>query len=272
MRGSRAPAPAGSSDSRTAAATAAIAGDRLAYGYLDLRRVLQGVMAEGGQLPLECIDVAGERLAQGGGTGQAVGGAGGVAGLDGLAPLAEQPVHPQLPRALRVGGGVGGVGGERRVRGGRGGRAGEVFERVEPTPGIVRPARAGIDRQIGPPVLRGLVHQAEPLQRERAVVERRQVPGLGDGPRPRSGTRGPDCGCPAPDQWPCPSSAWGASVLAATGGARSLVDAAGMRPTNASARAAPSARAVRFYVASGLLDRPEGAGKTALFIKTRRRG
>ena len=29
-----------------------------------------------------------------------------------------------------------------------------------------------------------------------------------------------------------------------------------MRPTNASARAAPSARSVRFYVANGLLDRP----------------
>jgi len=43
------------------------------------------------------------------------------------------------------------------------------------------------------------------------------------------------------------------------------VDAAGMRPTNASARAAPSARAVRFYVASGLLDRPEGAGTAATY-------
>jgi len=38
-----------------------------------------------------------------------------------------------------------------------------------------------------------------------------------------------------------------------------------MRPTNASARAAPSARAVRFYVASGLLDRPEGAGTAAIY-------
>ncbi len=44
-----------------------------------------------------------------------------------------------------------------------------------------------------------------------------------------------------------------------------LVDAAGVRPTNASARAAPSARAVRFYVASGLLDRPEGAGTAATY-------
>lgn len=56
---------------------------------------------------------------------------------------------------------------------------------------------------------------------------------------------------------------WNARGLAAhvTG----LVDAAGMRPTNASARAAPSARAVRFYVASGLLDRPEGAGTAATY-------
>src|SRR5687768_3608780 len=38
-----------------------------------------------------------------------------------------------------------------------------------------------------------------------------------------------------------------------------------MRPTNASARAAPSARAVRFYVANGLLDRPEGAGTAATY-------
>jgi DNA-binding transcriptional MerR regulator len=38
-----------------------------------------------------------------------------------------------------------------------------------------------------------------------------------------------------------------------------------MKPTNASARAMPSARAVRFYVASGLLDRPEGAGTAATY-------
>src|SRR3569832_2718058 len=44
-----------------------------------------------------------------------------------------------------------------------------------------------------------------------------------------------------------------------------LVDAAGMRPTNASARAAPSARSVRFYVANGLLDRPEGTGTSATY-------
>jgi DNA-binding transcriptional MerR regulator len=38
-----------------------------------------------------------------------------------------------------------------------------------------------------------------------------------------------------------------------------------MRPTNASARAAPSARAVRFYVSNGLLDRPEGTGTAAIY-------
>jgi len=38
-----------------------------------------------------------------------------------------------------------------------------------------------------------------------------------------------------------------------------------MRPTNASARAAPSARAIRFYVANGLLDRPEGTGTAATY-------
>ncbi len=56
---------------------------------------------------------------------------------------------------------------------------------------------------------------------------------------------------------------WNARGLAAH--ATALVDAAGMRPTNASARAAPSARAVRFYVASGLLERPEGAGTAATY-------
>ena len=38
-----------------------------------------------------------------------------------------------------------------------------------------------------------------------------------------------------------------------------------MRPTNASARAAPSARSVRFYVANGLLDRPDGTGTAATY-------
>lgn len=38
-----------------------------------------------------------------------------------------------------------------------------------------------------------------------------------------------------------------------------------MRPTNASARAAPSARSVRFYVSHGLLDRPEGTGTAATY-------
>lgn len=56
---------------------------------------------------------------------------------------------------------------------------------------------------------------------------------------------------------------WNARGLAAH--ATALVDAAGMRPTNASARAAPSARAVRFYVANGLLGRPEGTGTSATY-------
>jgi len=44
-----------------------------------------------------------------------------------------------------------------------------------------------------------------------------------------------------------------------------LVDAAGVKPTNASARVSPSARAVRFYVANKLLDRPEGLGTAATY-------
>jgi DNA-binding transcriptional MerR regulator len=59
------------------------------------------------------------------------------------------------------------------------------------------------------------------------------------------------------------SAPWNAKGLAAH--AAALVDSAGMKPTNASARAAPSARAVRFYVANGLLDRPEGAGTAATY-------
>ena len=56
---------------------------------------------------------------------------------------------------------------------------------------------------------------------------------------------------------------WNARGLAAH--ATALVDAAGIRPTNASARAAPSARAIRFYVASGLFDHPQGAGTAATY-------
>ncbi len=56
---------------------------------------------------------------------------------------------------------------------------------------------------------------------------------------------------------------WNARGLAAH--ATALVDAAGLRPTNASARAAPSARAVRFYVATGLMDHPEGKGTAATY-------
>lgn len=56
---------------------------------------------------------------------------------------------------------------------------------------------------------------------------------------------------------------WNARGLAAH--VTALVDAAGLRPTNASARWAPSARSIRFYVAHGLLDRPEGTGTSATY-------
>jgi hypothetical protein len=56
---------------------------------------------------------------------------------------------------------------------------------------------------------------------------------------------------------------WNARGLAAH--VTALVDSAGVRPTNASARAAPSARAVRFYVANSLMDRPDGAGTSATY-------
>lgn len=56
---------------------------------------------------------------------------------------------------------------------------------------------------------------------------------------------------------------WNARGLAAHVSA--LVDSAGVRPTNASARAAPSARAVRFYVANRLMDRPDGVGTSATY-------
>lgn len=56
---------------------------------------------------------------------------------------------------------------------------------------------------------------------------------------------------------------WNARGLAAHVSA--LVDSAGFRPTNASARATPSARAVRFYVANQLMDRPDGVGTAATY-------
>jgi len=56
---------------------------------------------------------------------------------------------------------------------------------------------------------------------------------------------------------------WNARGLAAH--VTALVDAAGIRPTNASARAIPTARAVRFYVATGLVDHPEGRGTAATY-------
>jgi DNA-binding transcriptional MerR regulator len=56
---------------------------------------------------------------------------------------------------------------------------------------------------------------------------------------------------------------WNARGLAAH--VTALVDAAGLRPTNASARSQPSARSIRFYVSHGLLDRPEGTGTAATY-------
>lgn len=56
---------------------------------------------------------------------------------------------------------------------------------------------------------------------------------------------------------------WNARGLAAH--VTALVDAAGLRPTNASARAIPTARAVRYYVAAGLVDHPEGRGTAATY-------
>lgn len=56
---------------------------------------------------------------------------------------------------------------------------------------------------------------------------------------------------------------WNARGLAAH--VTALVDAAGIRPTNSSARAAPSARSIRYYVANGLMDRPEGTGTSATY-------
>ena len=56
---------------------------------------------------------------------------------------------------------------------------------------------------------------------------------------------------------------WNARGLAAH--ATALVDSAGMRPTNASARAQPSPRAIRFYVSTGLMDRPDGTGTAATY-------
>jgi len=56
---------------------------------------------------------------------------------------------------------------------------------------------------------------------------------------------------------------WNARGLAAH--VTALVDSAGFRPTNASARASPSARAVRFYVANQLMDRPDGVGTAATY-------
>jgi DNA-binding transcriptional MerR regulator len=56
---------------------------------------------------------------------------------------------------------------------------------------------------------------------------------------------------------------WNARGLASH--ANALVDAAGIKPTNTSARAQLTARGVRFYVSTGLIDRPEGSGTAATY-------
>jgi DNA-binding transcriptional MerR regulator len=56
---------------------------------------------------------------------------------------------------------------------------------------------------------------------------------------------------------------WNARGLAAH--VNSLVDAAGIKPTNTSARAVLTARGVRFYVANGLVDHPDGTGTAATY-------
>jgi DNA-binding transcriptional MerR regulator len=56
---------------------------------------------------------------------------------------------------------------------------------------------------------------------------------------------------------------WNARGLAAQ--VTGLVDAAGVRPTNASARMAPTQRSIRFYIANGLLEHPDGAGTAATY-------
>lgn len=56
---------------------------------------------------------------------------------------------------------------------------------------------------------------------------------------------------------------WNARGLAAH--VTAIADAAGLRPTNASARAAPTARAIRFYISGGLMDRPNGLGTAATY-------
>jgi DNA-binding transcriptional MerR regulator len=56
---------------------------------------------------------------------------------------------------------------------------------------------------------------------------------------------------------------WNLHDLAAVAGA--LLEASGVRPTNAAARARPSDRTIRYYVAQGLMGPPEGRGTAATY-------
>ena len=57
---------------------------------------------------------------------------------------------------------------------------------------------------------------------------------------------------------------WGLRDLAGLAGA--LLDTANVVPVNAAARARPSERTIRFYVARGLVSPPEGRGTAATYV------
>ncbi len=56
---------------------------------------------------------------------------------------------------------------------------------------------------------------------------------------------------------------WNLRDLASVAGA--LLEASGVRPTNAAARTRPSDRTIRYYVAQGLMAPPEGRGTSATY-------
>jgi hypothetical protein len=56
---------------------------------------------------------------------------------------------------------------------------------------------------------------------------------------------------------------WGLRDLAALAGG--ILDASGIVPVNAAARARPSERTIRFYVARGLVSPPDGRGTAAVY-------
>src|SRR5215204_610781 len=56
---------------------------------------------------------------------------------------------------------------------------------------------------------------------------------------------------------------WGLRDLAALAGG--ILDASGIVPLNAAARTRPSERGIRFYVARGLVNPPDGRGTAAVY-------